>query len=389
MEVSSVYIAKEVAHTMIHIARCHPIRRLTLRMCEVTPTVMGKILEACPYLEELTLHKVHRMDAPWMTHIISRVSRNHLQRVAIHHHTSDRLDGSLCTLFHSLDQFPNLQELRLDGSSLGEHDVKAFLQALSMPNSTATILPNLELLSFKSCALSDETVARIVNGLMEHPQRLQRLKTLDFSINQCHDLGIQALGQLLTSPHCRLERLDLICQLPRTGHHPPLSVQPLSRALRINRSLRCLRLSGNEIRDLSLLESLAVNQSLECLDWCGNGVDVDGLAVLNHALTFNRTLRSLNLKSNRFQSLELFNNLLSTNDTLYHLGHSCRGPEAQEIAFWCRLNAAGRRLLRDSPTTSGLWPVVLQRCTHDVDAIHWFLRNVPVLWGHDETPTNC
>ena len=352
-------------------------------MCEVWPTGLEEILEACPFLEELTLHKVQRLeDTQWMKQMAA--ASNRLQRLSIHHQ-SGGLPGDvwLATLFQTLDQLPHLQELRLDGSSVREPDVEALVHALATPR---TFVPHLECLSFKSCALSDETVARIVNVIVEHPQRLESLTTLDFSINQCHDLGIQALGRLLRSPHCRLERLDLICQLPRTGHPTPLSVEPVSRAIRINRSLRVLRLSGNEIREVSLLESLAVNQSLECLDWCGNGVDVDGIAVLNHALTFNRTLHSLNLKSNRFQALKLLN--LSTNDTLCHLGHSCRGPEAQEIAFLCRLNSAGRRLLRERPQTLGLWPLVLERCHQDVDVLHWFVQNVPTLWGLETFSTH-
>jgi hypothetical protein len=338
-------------------------------MCEVWPTVLEDILDACPGLEELTLHKVNRLDENCMRRI-AQVSS--LRRLMIHHKPC--LDYRISTLFKMLDQLHNLQELKLDGSSFDDGDLDSLLQVLS----ASDVLSNLKLISFKSCLLSDEAVARIVNAISQDQQRLQSIQTMDFSINQCYESGMQALGKLLSSPHCRLQRLDLICQLPRSGI--PLSVEPLSTALRINPSLRILRLSGNEIMEPSMLESLAVNQSLECLDWCGNGMEDHDLALLSHALSFNRTLKSLNLKSNRFQSLDMLN--LSSNDTLCHLGHSCRGPKAQEIAFRCRLNAAGRRLLRENPTTIGLWAVVIEHCNQDRDAIQCFLQNNPVLWGN-------
>jgi hypothetical protein len=371
IEVSSVYIANEVVQAMTRVGRCYPIRRLTIRMCEVWPSALVDVLDAYPVLEELTLHKVNQLDDKSMRRITCVSS---LRRLLIHHKA--RSDYWLSTLFKNLDQLRNLQELRLDGSSFSDRDLGALIRALATPN----VLPNLELLSFKGCLLPDKAVAQLVGVISQDRHRLRRLKTLDFSINQCYERGIHALGQLLSSPQCRLEQLDLICQLPRICH--PMSVEPLSRALRTNQFLKLLRLSGNEIMETSMLECLAVNQRLECLDWCGNGLEEDRLALLSHALSRNRTLKSLNIKSNRLKSVELLN--LSANDTLCHLGHSCRGPGVHEIAFWCRLNAAGRRLLRDQPTCSSLWPMVIKRCNQDSDAIYWLIRNVPLLWGtHD------
>ena len=96
-------------------------------------------------------------------------------------------------------------------------------------------------------------------------------------------------------------------------------------------------------------------------------------------LSQNRTLRSLNLKSNAFSSLHGLD--LSTNDTLCHLSHTCRGPEAKQIAFICNLNAAGRRLVRlADPIPLGIWPIVLARCSSNADALHYFVQNISSLW---------
>ena len=168
-----------------------------------------------------------------------------------------------------------------------------------------------------------------------------------------------------------------MCQLPRiqlTNY-----MQPLSRALKQNRSLKLLRLSGNSLRDTSVLESLAVNEGLEVLDWCGNKLDERGLLILSQSLSQNRTLRSLNIKSNAFSYLHGLD--LSTNDTLCHLSHTCRGPEAKQIAFICNLNAAGRRLLRlQDPIPLGLWPLVLARCSSKADVLLYFVQNMSSLW---------
>lgn len=379
IEVSSVYIAKDVATTMIHIARCHPIRRLTLRVCEIWPCVLEDILAACPNLEELSLHKVNRLNDQCIQSMIRRISST-LTSLSIHHTTTIDDDG-LSTLFQNLHRFPHLTELRLDGSSFQKHDIDTLLHILSVQDG----LPPVEVLSFKSCLISDDTVAQLVHAIIQSPQRLRTLKTLDLSINECSELGIHALGQLLSSPDCHLECLYLNSQRRSRPDRTSLSVKALSHALRINRSLKVLRLSGNEIRDTSLLESLEHNHGLECLDMCSNRIEEDGLVQLSHSLSFNRTLNSLNLKSNQFQSLTLLN--LWKNDTLCHFDHSCRSTtaEAQTIAFLCRLNSAGRRLLRENPKMVGLWPYVIERCQQDVDVLYWFLRNIPILWGGRKT----
>lgn len=374
LEVSSVYISNSMAFTLATIFQRNVVKSLILRMCEVWADVLYEILHlACRHnVEHLTLHRVRQIDDHCMRLITEPGSQ--LRSLSIHFKPSPD-GGGLGVLLRRLHNLHFLETLRLDGSplSMGD-DVTALMHSLQTPGA----LPNLKLLSFKSCLLSDCTVTRILSTLWD-PNRLPSLTAIDLSLNGCYKHGMQALGRLLESPNCHLERLELMCQLPRIQHTQYL--QPLSHALTKNRSLKVLRLSGNSLRDTSLLESLTLNQGLEVLDWYGNNLDERGLLTLSHALSQNRTLRSLNLKSNAFTSLHGLD--LSGNDTLCHISHTCRGPEAKQIAFICNLNAAGRRLVRQpEPIHLGLWPIVLARCTDNVDAILYFVQNTPSLWKY-------
>ena len=376
LEVSSVYISNSMAFTLATIFQRKVVKSLILRMCEVWPDVLYDVLlQACRHnVEHLTLHRVRQIDDPCMRLITQPGTK--LRSLSVHYRPSLEGDG-IRVLLRRLHDLQCLETLRLDGSPLtGDNDVTALIHSLQIPGA----LSNLKVLSLKSCFLSDKAVARILSAL-EDPERLPSLMAIDLSLNGCNKHGMQALGRLLESPSCHLERLDLMCQIPRIQHRQYM--QPLSHALTKNQSLKILRLSGNSLRDTSLLKSLAVNKGLEVLDWYGNHLDDRGLLTLSHALSQNRTLRSLNLKSNTFTSLHGLD--LSTNDTLCHVGHTCRGPEARQIAFQCNLNAAGRRLVRQEDSINlGLWPMVMARCSDNADALFYFVRNTPSLWTKRE-----
>lgn len=371
LEVSSVYISNEVARTMAGLFRRHPIRRLILRMCEVWPDVLEELIQECSSMEELTLHRITQLNHKCMRLIAHRSST--LRSLSIHYKPQSD-NSSFPVLLRRLYKLQHLETLRLDGSPLSQpEDVQALVDALKTPGA----LPQLKVLSFKSCLLSDESVSQILSAIADDETRLPSLITIDLSINCCYELGMEALARILESPSCHLENVELMCQLPRTKR--PLSVEPLGRALRVNRSLKALRLSGNALRDASFLgDTLAVNTGLEVLDWCGNSLDEPGLLRLGRALSQNCTLKSLNLKSNPFPSLELLD--MSPNDTLCQFTHSCRGPAAQQIAFLCELNAAGRRLVRENPPSLGLWALAMERCHNNADALYYFLQNAPILW---------
>ncbi len=369
VEVSSVYISNVLAHAISTLFHRHQIKIMILRMCEVWPDVLYEILQTSQHVEHLTLHRVRHFDSKCMRLLTQRGSK--LRSLSIH--DKPHFENTLEVLLKRLHHLRQLETLHLDGSLLSdEGDVTtALVHSLQTPGA----LRNLKVLSLKSCMLSDDAVARILLPLL-NPALLPSLTRIDLSMNDCREQGMDALGRFLESPTCHLEQLELICLLPRIQHADFL--EPLSRALKLNRSLKSLHLSGNALQDVSLMQSLEVNIGLEELDWNGNSLDEQGLFVLSRALSHNRTLKCLNLKSNAFTSLHHLD--LSANFTLRHLTTSCRGPEAQHISFLCEMNAAGRRLVRDNPTHLGLWAIVLERCNDNLDALLYFLKNTPSIW---------
>jgi Ran GTPase-activating protein (RanGAP) involved in mRNA processing and transport len=376
LEVSSVYISNEVARTMTGLFRRHPIRKIILRMCEVWPDVLEELFQECPSMQELTLHRITQLNHKCMRLITQRSST--LRSLSIHYKPQSNNNSSFAILLRRIHKLQRLESLRLDGSPLSQpEDIQALVKSLETPGA----LPQLKVLSFKSCLLSDESVARILSVIADDETRLPSLTTLDLSINCCYEKGIEALARLLECPSCHLERLDLSCQLPRVKR--PFPVKLLGRALGINQSLKALRLSGNAMQDESFLgDMLTANKGLEVLDWCGNGLQEPGLRRLGRAIAHNCTLKSLNLKSNPFSSLEplLLDVAMPANDTLCQLSHSCRGPAAQHIAFLCELNTAGRRMVRENPSHLALWPLVMERCHDNVDALYFFVQNAPIIW---------
>mmetsp|Transcript_122433 Transcript_122433/g.353916 ORF Transcript_122433/g.353916 Transcript_122433/m.353916 type:complete len:437 (+) Transcript_122433:55-1365(+) len=375
LEVSSVHISDRLAENLMEIFQRCTIRKAIFRMCEVRPKVLREILCKCDppeALQHLTLHRVNKFDHECVRLVTSRLVG--LKSLAIHYKSP--AESSFSYLLDRIHKLRNLEAFMLDGSLINDDDVSALVSSLKTPDA----LQKLRILSFKGCILSDAAIARIVCPIADDESRLPNLTKLDLSINQCYEAGMEALGSVLRAPWCRLQHLDISCQLPRM--ECPLPVHLLCRALETNRSLLSLRLSGNAIRDVSLLgQTLALNKGLQSLDWCGNCLNLEGLELLSRSLAQNRTLRSLNIKSNRIATLDGLD--LSPNDTLCNLGHSCRGPEVQHIDHICHLNTIGRRLIRESPASSAIWPLVLQKCKGNVDDLNYFIRNAQNMFGNE------
>jgi len=298
-------------------------------------------------------------------------------------HTSNGVSVSFFDVLENLQHLEKLEVLRLDGTILDDRCVGALVRSLEAPGAFRA----LRSVSWKNCALSDQSVARLVDALhrLSTPSlsaMTPGVSWLDLSINRCREQGVEALSRWLASPNCSLRGLELACQLPRPMSEPPLSVEPLGEALKANTSLKTLRVSSNLLRNTSLLgDIVAVNKGLEHLDWSANCLDEEGLGRLDEALSRNRCLRTLNLKSNTFSSLQRLAEGFKKNDTLVQLDHSC--PAATRIDYSCALNAAGRRLVREEPCrVQRFWPIVLERSNTSADVLFYFMRSVPTIWSN-------
>ncbi|XP_037616181.1 NACHT, LRR and PYD domains-containing protein 14-like, partial [Sebastes umbrosus] len=98
----------------------------------------------------------------------------------------------------------HLRELDLSGSDLKDSGVKLLSAGLESPNC------RLETLRLWSCRLSKISCASLASALKSNPSHLREL---DLGYNDLKDSDVKLLSDLVESPHCRLETLDIdLCQ---------------------------------------------------------------------------------------------------------------------------------------------------------------------------------
>jgi Ran GTPase-activating protein (RanGAP) involved in mRNA processing and transport len=240
----------------------------------------------------------------------------------------------------------------------------------------------LQELDLGACYLNDAQVERVVMALKSHPT----LRSLVLTLNGCHCRGAQALSELLQQPQCTLEYLNLSHQkiddaaTDSSTTTKKVYVQPIAKALIVNTSLRCLRLSRNRLQceDVaSLFHALQTsNQTLRVLDLNSNAIGDDGATMLAcalssrtqglvelHLLKNNEVLRSPKSCTAILQALKESNRTL---EILELHGPSSLPHLWQQIRYELALNAGGRRILSSSTPNQiplGLWPKVLERAT--------------------------
>ncbi|CAJ1959117.1 unnamed protein product [Cylindrotheca closterium] len=264
----------------------------------------------------------------------------------------------------------------------------------------------LQRLNLFSCRLGDDEVATLVKALhrYKHP-----LKYLDLGKNRCHHATFRALGHWMTSPHCKLESLNLSLQQLGFGvHHwnPQLILDNLIPKNRNDMddneehtpSLKALYLRGNPIDDggdsssvdgdetsssspfaTSLVNVLTQNTTMEKVMLTDCSLSNDSYDVLLQHLHQFRGIRKLWLdgiqryqkKRNAAFTRKIVNGLMgpkNNNVTLDEIHLPLRlidlVLQTGTILDW---NFGGRRLLlaEDSSAAKAipcsLWPVVLER----------------------------
>ncbi|XP_039616957.1 leucine-rich repeat-containing protein 34 [Polypterus senegalus] len=115
---------------------------------------------------------------------------------------------------------------------------------------------------------------------------------LDLRFNQLTDLGSQHLANLLKET-VALRYLNLMC-----NDIGPQGAEMIAKALHRNETLKRLQLTGNKIGNIgamSLASMLQINNCLEDLDVSDCDVDTQSLVAFATVLTWNKSLRIINL----------------------------------------------------------------------------------------------
>ncbi|XP_041655095.1 NACHT, LRR and PYD domains-containing protein 12-like [Cheilinus undulatus] len=189
----------------------------------------------------------------------------------------------------------HLRELDLsENDYLLDSGVKLLCVGLRNPNC------RLEILSLKSCSLSDSCCDSLAAALMSTSSCLRELDLSDN--NYLKDAGVKLLSTGLESPHCRLETLRLsCCRLSEIG------CAHVASAIKSNPShLKEIDLSKNKVKDRGVILLSAALQTPECklkllrIDKCG--LTEDCCTSLSSALESNpSSVKELELSNNDLQ----------------------------------------------------------------------------------------
>ncbi|KAI4802168.1 hypothetical protein KUCAC02_020022 [Chaenocephalus aceratus] len=159
---------------------------------------------------------------------------------------------SWAALISALKSNPShLRDLNLSGNTLQDSVVKLLSDLLESPDC------RLEALRLWACRLSEISCAALISALKSN---LSHLRDLDLGGIALQDSVVKLLSDLLESPDCRLETLELdYCRLSE------ISCAALASALKSNPShLRELHLSGNKLQGSGVKLLRDLQESPDC-----------------------------------------------------------------------------------------------------------------------------
>lgn len=303
------------------------------------------------------------------------------------------LSAEACRLL--FPAIPSLTKLHLNGIDLAsDHDAEFFrdslLQAKNLeelqighvwlsgetPRSYDYIIEgilgnaSLQHLSVDCFGRTPEHVRDLLCGLCDKPLRTLKLSQSKFTPSTCN----AALRDLIVRNHT-IEEIDLGKHIAFTDE----TIQAVASGLRVNRSLRALRLYQCELSTnawIPLLESLQVNQTLHVLDLqCISPQNHEGdelLKVVCQYLPIIQGLKEISfhgpggLLLNDKQAI-LIIDALERNTSLQKISVTTTNIfHKNRIEYILDWNRAGRRVLRSGVSLS-LWPVALTKATSAKD----------------------
>ena len=266
----------------------------------------------------------------------------------------------------------SVKTLDLSRSPLDDEGAKALAEMLggTGAESSGTVNTTLEHVDLSNCDIGPVGAQHLAQALCVNTS----VKTLKLSDNPLGDEGAKALAEMLGgngaessgTVNTTLEHVDL-----RLCHIGPVGTQHLAPALRVNTSVKTLKLSDNPIGDegaKALAEMLGgngaessgtVNTTLEHVDLSRCRIGPVGAQHLAQALCVNTSVKTLKLSNNYYLGDEEAKALAemlggngaessgTVNTTLEHvyLSWCCIGPVgAQHLAQALRVNTSVKTL---------------------------------------------
>ena len=192
--------------------------------------------------------------------------------------------ASLEDLCKALSNNKTLQLLNLRGNRIGDEGVKHLADTIRVNTS-------LLVLRLGGNEVSAKSGPSLCKALCENKD----LKTLDLSCNSIGNVGARHLKEALATGHLHTVVLD-------HNQIGDVGVKHLADALKINRTVRTLRIAQNIAGNPAmkhLAAMIEVNPTLTALDIGDNTIGDAGVGHLSQALKVNRGLKVLDLSINK------------------------------------------------------------------------------------------
>lgn len=286
----------------------------------------------------------------------------------------------------------NLLHLDLSGSKLSKCFVNGLSSALSLNSS-------LESLNFGRCDLDDQSLAKIVQSVKEHPNLMKLDISSNFLGKDASKEAVDAVAKLLCSKTSKLESLNISSQqqsdpktfitdvTEREEERYKNAFKNALLALSANTTLRRIDLSSNIgcFSDMNCLKALAsclaTNSGLSyvdisachlapigiqylaqnCIPYCSeklksfilfDGESIDSSIIKNE--NWNSTFLSLERALQFNSALESLGNFGST---------AVDSKSKNDLQYLLNVNRAGRRAFQSDTFPLAAWPNVLARAS--------------------------
>lgn len=280
-----------------------------------------------------------------------------------------------------LQAVPDVAEIELSSKSLHEangEDMRPFVEALSN-HSCESISISL------SDRLGEAHSLEPVNRLEDHGvlSELLRLETVVYLNIEYSELSLEecrSFADILASNTCRIKELRLFnCSFLDKNDE-----SSLGNALGSNQSLNKVQVWATSIHDTlvsSIAQSTSIKEIFLCeTEWASlNGDEVDVVNLIRSVASQNTAIESMTLNGLRYaldhKHVRELQQHVEQNYTLQHVNIQYRQP----FATITRLNAAGRRYLREDPNNNSKCIAVLAKTKDDLDCLYCHMRENPIL----------